>query len=121
MRVRPELGELLYEREVLLWVDRLEKMGFTLVSKPSPPRLTPCADPNEPPGSVWAVVRAKFFHRGPTEILRSDEWEAMQAEKRRVGAKKDTKGAGVARWLEGMSPEDAAAAVQAAKPRKETE
>lgn len=121
IRKRPELGRLIYDREVLLWMNRMEQAGYTMVAKPSEPRLTPSPNPADPPGSKWAIVEARFFHHGPIGILHNNDVVQFREEMAQMGAAKEKEGAGVARWLEGMTDEQAARAVQGAAPAKETD
>ncbi len=103
---KPELGELIYHREVLLWVSRLEAQGYTLADKPEPARATVCLDRREPAGSRWMVVRARFRHHGPLGVLPGDDVVQLKEEMAAIGAKKDG-GPGVARYLESLPPEEA--------------
>lgn len=117
--VRPQVLEAIYDREVLMWIERLDQQGYTLVSKPSAAQSRVCLDWKEPQGSRWMVVEARFYHHGNIGIIREADMEAMKAHQKAIGAEKPQTSAGVGEWLENQRADVAAQAVIDARPRKE--
>jgi hypothetical protein len=83
--LRPEMLDLLYVREVALWVERLEAEGWYLATKPSPPKRRLSLDPNYP---EWdeVIVTAYWKHLGPVAVLRDQDYHAKKEEEQRIGA-----------------------------------
>ncbi len=115
----PALLDAEYDAQVRMWIQRRAEMGFELVTKPTPARMTPCLDPKEPWGSMWVMVAAKWFHHGKQGVVTGDDMQELKEYAASIGAEAGKRSGGVAKMLEAMTPEQAAAAVQNAAPTKE--
>lgn len=111
--------ELLYHREVMQWVEAMERDGYSLATKPSPPAYRICPDPMRPKGTRWVVVEARFLHHGPLGVIRDADMQQFREYRESIGAGKVEEPAGVGRWLASMPEAEAEAAVERARPAKE--
>jgi len=95
---RPELLDALAGRELLTWMDRMERMGYTMVSRPSALKRRPSPDPKER-GWDWYVMEAKWFHHGPVQVLTQEDHEAKREEEQKIGARQLKTQTGVGAYL----------------------
>lgn len=118
-KLRPDLLDLLYHREVMQWVTHMEADGYTLATKPSRPQYRVSPNPMDPQGTRWAVVSARFAHFGPVAVLKQDDYDDFKAYGESIGAEKVTAKAGVGDYLASMPAEEAERFVQQQRPKEQ--